>query len=54
MMTLKEVAQEFKVSRRTVYRWIKAGKLKAFMLGDQIYRVDEADFEDFKNKKETK
>ena len=43
MMTLQEVAKELRVSRRTIYRWIKSGKFKALHF-DGVYRVREQDF----------
>ena len=46
MMTLNEIAKELKVSKRTVYRWIRNGKLRALKL-DGIYRVRELDFDRF-------
>jgi len=46
MLTLKEVAQEIKVTRRTVYRWVKLGKLKAIKI-DGIWRVRDEDYEKF-------
>lgn len=46
MLTLNEVAIELKVSRRTIYRWIKNGNLPALKLNG-IYRIDERDFYDF-------
>ena len=46
MLTLKEVAKEIKVTRRTIYRWIKDGKLKAIKTGG-IWRVREEDFGEF-------
>ena len=42
----KEVAEKFKVTYLTVFRWIKSGKLKAFRVGKQ-YRVKQEDLEAF-------
>ncbi len=42
----KEVAEKFKVTYLTVFRWIKSGKLKAFKVGKQ-YRVKQEDLETF-------
>lgn len=42
----KEVAEKFKVTYLTVFRWIKSGKLKAFKVGKQ-YRVKQEDLEAF-------
>lgn len=44
--TSQEVAKRFKVTYLTVFRWIKAGKLKAFKVGKQ-YRVKQEDLEAF-------
>jgi len=46
MKTLSEIAQELRVSKRTVYRWLKSGKLKALRL-DGIYRVEEQSYLEF-------
>ncbi|MBU1164657.1 helix-turn-helix domain-containing protein [Patescibacteria group bacterium] len=48
--TLEEVAQVFKVSLRTVYRWVESGQLKSSKLGRKTYRVFEKDLVDFMNK----
>jgi len=48
--TLEEVAQVFKVSLRTVYRWVESGQLKSSKLGRKTYRVFEKDLIDFMNK----
>jgi excisionase family DNA binding protein len=41
-ITLKDVIAEFKVSRSTVYRWMKAGILPKHKLGNRVcfYRED--------------
>jgi excisionase family DNA binding protein len=44
--TLPEVAERLKVSRRTVYRWIKNGDLNAYQFGRE-YRITERDLQDF-------
>lgn len=43
MMTVKDVAREMKVSTRTVWRWIKSGKLETIKIGG-ITRIDEKEF----------
>lgn len=43
MRTIKEVAEEFKVSVKTVRRWIKAGRLKAIKI-DGTIRINEEEF----------
>jgi excisionase family DNA binding protein len=45
-LTLPEVAEHLKVSRRTVYRWIKAGELSAYKFANE-YRITESDLKDF-------
>jgi excisionase family DNA binding protein len=47
--TLAEIENLLRVTRRTVYRWIKAGKLKAFKAGRE-YRVTEEALRDFLDK----
>jgi len=46
LLTVAEVAEKLRVDRTTVYRWIKAGKLKAYKAGQQ-YRIDDDDLIDF-------
>lgn len=46
VFSTKEVAEKFKVTYLTVFRWIKSGKLKAFKVGKQ-YRVKREDLEAF-------
>ena len=45
-LTLPEVAEQLKVSRRTVYRWVKAGDLGAYKFANE-YRITESDLKDF-------
>jgi excisionase family DNA binding protein len=44
--TLPEVAERLKVSRRTVYRWIKSGDLNAYQFGRE-YRITESALKQF-------
>lgn len=44
MLTVREVAERFKVSPRTVHRWIKTGKLKAIKV-DRDIRIQESEIE---------
>jgi excisionase family DNA binding protein len=44
--TLPEVAERLKVSRRTVYRWIKNGELDAYQFGRE-YRITESALKEF-------
>ncbi len=47
ILTIQEVAKALKVSKRTVYRWIEAGDLKAARIGRKTYRVFESDLNKF-------
>lgn len=47
LYTLQEVAKILKVSERTLYRWIKDGKLKAHKVG-RNWRVKEEDLKKLK------
>ena len=44
--TLKEIEDLLHVTRRTLYNWIKSGKLKAFRIGKE-WRVTRDALEDF-------
>jgi putative resolvase len=44
--TIEEVAKMLKVAYLTVYRWIKAGKLKAVKAGKQ-YRIERSALDKF-------
>lgn len=48
--SIEEVAKKLKVSYLTVYRWIRAGKLKSYKAGKQ-YRIDEAELNEFIGKR---
>ncbi len=48
--TPEEVAKHLKASRRTVYRWIEKGELKAFKAG-KLVRITKKDLEDFIGRK---
>ena len=45
MKTIKDVAEEYRVSAQSVYRWIKDKKLRAIKLPGGTYRISEEDFE---------
>ena len=47
--TAEELAQKLKVNIMTIYRYIKAGKIKAYKFGKE-YRVELKDFEAFLKK----
>jgi len=44
--TLKEIEDLLHVTRRTLYNWIKGGKLKAFRIGKE-WRVTKEALEEF-------
>ena len=44
--TPEEIADKLKASRRTVYRWIEKGELKAFKAG-KMWRITREDLEEF-------
>jgi len=48
MLTLNDVAEDLRITRRTLYRWIEQGKFKVAVKIDGIWRVDEEDFRRFK------
>ena len=45
-LTLPEIAERLKVSRRTVYRWVKDGDLNAYKFANE-YRITESDLKAF-------
>jgi len=44
--TPQDIAETLKVAYMTVYRWIRAGKLKAYKIQKQ-YRIKKEDFDKF-------
>ena len=46
MLSIKQVAKELNVSIRTVYKFIREGRLKAVKLG-YLWRIREEDFDEF-------
>lgn len=49
----EDLAEKLDVNIMTIYRYIKAGKLKAYKLG-KAFRIDKAEFERFLEKVKTK
>ncbi|MFA6428196.1 MAG: helix-turn-helix domain-containing protein [Candidatus Buchananbacteria bacterium] len=47
--TAEELATKLKLNVMTIYRYIKAGKLKALKIGKE-YRINRAEFAKFLNK----
>lgn len=46
MLTPEEVAQKLKVSRRTIYLWLRQGRLKGVKVGD-LWRIPESALREF-------
>lgn len=53
LLTVKEVAQEMRVSEKRVLNWIKSGQLTALDLGKD-YRIYRSDLDKFIQEKRTK
>jgi len=51
--TAKELADKLRVNIMTIYRYIKAGKLKAYKIGKE-FRIDKKEFQRFLDKTKTK
>ena len=47
LMTAQQVADELLVDKRTVYRWIKEGKLPVIRLSKKILRVKREKLDQF-------
>lgn len=47
LLTLPQVARELQVNRRTVNRYVEAGRLRVIRISTKNVRVDRADFEKF-------
>ncbi|WP_104182753.1 helix-turn-helix domain-containing protein [Mycobacterium avium] len=46
-LTVSEVASHYRVTERTVHRWIREGKLRAVRVGGRRYRINKSDIEAF-------
>jgi excisionase family DNA binding protein len=44
--TAQELAEKLQVNIMTIYRYIKAGKIKAYKMGKE-FRIDNAEFKNF-------
>lgn len=53
LLTIEEVAQALKVSKMTIYRYIKAKKLPAYKL-EQELRIKEDDLTEFLKQRKVK
>lgn len=51
--TAKELAEMLGLNVMTIYRYINAGKLKAYKIGKE-YRIDKSEFDRFMQKSKTK
>ena len=51
--TAKDLAEKLRVNIMTIYRYIKAGKLKAYKIGKE-FRIDKNEFSRFLDKAKTK
>ena len=51
--TAKELAEKLRVNIMTIYRYIKAGKVKAYKIGKE-FRIEKKEFNNFLNKTKTK
>jgi excisionase family DNA binding protein len=52
LLTVDEVADQLRVSKKTILRWINAKILPAIKL-EKEYRVVKSDLEDFKRRRRT-
>jgi len=50
--TPQEVADKLKINVRTLYRWIREGKLKAVKVGE-LWRISETELNRLLNKEES-
>jgi excisionase family DNA binding protein len=51
--TAKELADKLRINIMTIYRYIKAGKIKAYKIG-KGFRIKKQEFQEFLNKVKTK
>lgn len=51
--TAKELAEKLSVNIMTIYRYIKAGKFKAYKIGKE-FRIEKKEFDGFLRKVSTK
>ena len=50
---VEELAEKIRVSNMTIYRYIKAGKLKAYKIGKE-FRIERSEFKAFLRQASTK
>jgi len=51
--TTKELAEKLRINIMTIYRYIKAGKLKAYKIGKE-FRIEKKEFQRLLDKVKTK
>jgi putative molybdopterin biosynthesis protein len=51
-VTVPEVAEMLKMSRATIYKWIRQGYLPAYRLGHEM-RIKESDLQEFMEERRT-
>ena len=51
--TAEELAEKLRVNIMTIYRYIKAGKIKAYKIGKE-FRIDKIEFNKWLDKTKTK
>lgn len=49
-MTVERIAEDLGVTSHTVYKEIREGRLKAFRVGKRALRIDEAEYEKYKDR----
>jgi len=42
-LTINQLCEELQISRRTVFKWIKEGKINVIRLGARAVRIDESE-----------
>lgn len=47
LLTPDQISKKLKVSVFTVYRWIKADRLRAIKITPRVFRIEEKDLKDF-------
>ena len=50
---VEELAEKLRVCNMTIYRYIKAGKIKAYKIGKE-FRIDDQEFNNFLDRVKTK
>lgn len=53
LMTADEAAEQLRVTRRTVYEWLKEGRLRGVKVG-RLWRIHKSDVDELLRPKEAK